>query len=224
MNIDLIIFRRASLVKRRILPGLFVFLLLSLFALGVLYEQVDAQSRVDQARRVDVIVVLGCSVWPGGVPSPALAARTEHAIALYQEGYASHLILTGGVGDYSPAEAQVMRRLAAAAGVPADALVLEEDSHSTEENLGNAKQLMDRFGWRSALVVSDPFHLFRAGKIARDLGMQVYTSPASDSPTYTIPHLRVWYTTRETLAVVWYYATRILGEPVWLYQILKGKL
>ena len=224
MNIDVTISRRASLVKRRIWPILGVFLLLSLLALGVLYEQVDAQSRVDQARRVDAIVVLGCSVWPGGIPSPALAARTEHAIALYREGYAAHLILTGGLGDYAPAEAEVMRRLAEAAGVPDSALVLDEDSNSTEENLEHAKQLMDRFGWRSALVVSDPFHLFRAGKIARNLGIEVYTSPASDSPTYTIPHLRVWYTTRETLAVIWYYATRILGEQGWLYQILKGKL
>lgn len=224
MNIDVIIVKFGPLVKRRILPVLVVVLLLTLFALGVLYEQVDARSRVDEARRVDAIVVLGCAVWPGGVPSPALAARTEHAIALYREGYASHLILTGGVGDYAPAESEVMRRLAAAAGVPADALVLEGDSHSTEENLRNAKQLMDRFGWRTALVVSDPFHLFRAGTIARDLGMEVYTSPARNSPTYTIPSLRVRYTLREAWAVVWYYATRTMGEPAWLYQILKGKL
>ncbi len=55
-------------------------------------------SGVDDALHSDAIIVLGAAVWPGGRASPALAARMQHAIALYRAGYAAHLILSGGVG------------------------------------------------------------------------------------------------------------------------------
>ncbi len=192
--------------------------------LAMLYQRIDARSQLDGARRADVIIVLGSAVWSGERASPSLYARAQHAIMLYQAGYAAHLILCGGIGGNPPSEAEVMRRLAASAGIPLDALVLEDQSHSTEENLANAKVLMDARGWHSAIIVSDPFHLLRAEIIARDLGIEAYGSGASNSPTYTAAQLRVWYTTRETLALVWYYATRVVGEPTWLYGLLKGKI
>jgi len=198
--------------------------LLALGILAVVYQRVDARSQEDRARRADVIIVLGSAVYPGERPSPSLNARVQHAIALYRAGYATHLILCGGLGTYPPSEAEVMRRLAASAGVPPDALVLEDRSHSTEENLANAKALMDARGWRSAVIVSDPFHLYRAELIARELGIEAYGSGAHASPTYARAHLRFQYTARETLALVWYYATRLVGEPTWLYGILKGKI
>lgn len=201
-----------------------VVLLLFLAVLVVLYQQVDARAKIDAARRADVIIVLGSAVWPGERPSPSLYARTQHAIALYRAGYAPALILCGGLGGYPPSEAEMMRRLAINAGVPPDALVVEDQSHSTEENLANAKTLMDARGWHRALVVSDPFHLLRAELVARDLGIEAYGSGASDSPTYTAPQLHFWYTTREAMALVWYYTTRVVGEPAWLYGILKGRM
>jgi uncharacterized SAM-binding protein YcdF (DUF218 family) len=199
-------------------------LLLFLAVLFFLYQQVDARAKIDGVRRVDAIIVLGSAVWQGERASPSLYARTQHAIALYRAGYAPALILCGGLGGNPPSEAEVMRRLAASAGVPADALLLDDQSHSTEENLAHAKALMDARGWHSALIVSDPFHLLRAELIARDLGIDAYGSGAMDSPTYTAPQLHVWYTAREALALVWYYTTRVIGEPAWLYGLLKGKI
>ncbi len=219
---DIVLSLRARVKRRGTILALVALLLL--LAFGILYEQVDARAQVDAARRADAIIVLGCSVWPGEQPSPALAARTQHAIALYRAGYAPHLILTGGTGTYPPAESEVMRRLAASAGIPAEAMLLDDASHSTEENLANAKRLMQARGWRTALIVSDPFHLLRAEAIAHDLGMAAFGSPASDSPTYTQWRLRVWYTAREVLALVWYQVTRVTGEPSWLYGILKGRI
>ncbi len=219
-----IVRRLQHLAKRRSITVLALVVLFSLVALGILYQQVDTRAKVDAARRADAIIVLGCAVWPNEQPSPALAARTQHALALYRAGYSAHLIFTGGIGQYPPAESEVMRRIAATAGVPTDALLAEALSHSTEENLANAKQLMDAHGWRTAILVSDPFHLLRAETIARDLGMDVYGSPASDSPTYTQWDLRVQYTVREALALVWYHITRVTGEPIWLYGLLKGKI
>jgi uncharacterized SAM-binding protein YcdF (DUF218 family) len=212
------------LIKRRWFVVVLGVLLLITAGMTVLYWQVDARAKVDAARSADVIIVLGSAVYPGERPSPSLYARIQHAIDLYRAGFAPALILSGGLGNYPPTEAEMMRRIAAEAGVPPDALILEDSSHSTEENLANAKALMDARGWRRAIVVSDPFHLLRAELVARDLGIQAYGSGASTSPTYTAPQLHFWYTSREALALVWYYATRLVGEPAWLYGILKGKI
>jgi uncharacterized SAM-binding protein YcdF (DUF218 family) len=197
-------------------------LLLAAFVYG--YLRVDAQARTDEAQRVDAIIVLGSAVWPNERPSPSLAARTEHAIALYQAGYAPNLILCGGLGYLPPAEAEVMRRMAVSAGIPDDALFLDDTSHSTGENLAHAREIMNAHGWRTALIVSDPFHLWRALTIARDLGIEAYGSPASASPTYTIPHLRVYYTAREVFAMLWYAGEKTFGKPTWLYRVLKGRM
>ncbi len=199
--------------------------LLIVFAiLAVLYQRVEARSRVDNVRRADAIIVLGSAVWQGGRPSPSLAARTQHAIELYRAGYAPYLILCGGIGGNPPSEAEAMRRLASNAGIPASALILEDQSYSTEESLANAKKLMDARGLTTAIIVSDPFHILRAEIIAHDLGLYAFGSGASASPTYTRQPMRTWYTAREALAIVWYYATRVVGQPTWLYGILKGKI
>lgn len=191
---------------------------------AILYQQVDARARQDRARRADVIIVLGSAVWANERPSPSLNARMQHAIALYHQELAPYLILCGGVGKNPPSEAEVMRRLAVSARVPATALILEERSRSTEESLTNAKKLMDARGWRTAVIVSDPFHLYRAELIARDLGMEAYGSGAQSSPTFVRALARVQYTVREAFALLWYYATRALGEPRWLYELLKGRI
>jgi len=190
----------------------------------LLYQRVEARSTVDRAQPADAIIVLGSAVWANERASPALAARIQHGIELYRAGDAPNLILSGGVGKNPPSEAEAMRRIALDAGVPESALVLEDQSSSTEENLANANAIMHARGWRTALVVSAPYHLLRAEIIAQDLGMSVYGSPSRDAETFSAPALRLWYNTRESLALVWYYTSRVVGEPIWLYGWLKGKI
>ena len=91
------------------------------------------QRRPD-GQRYDAIVVAGCRVDPGGVPSPALRARTELAVALYEEGLAPQLAFTGGLGANPPTEAQAAADHARNLGVPAENIRLEDRSTSTEEN------------------------------------------------------------------------------------------
>lgn len=171
---------------------------------AVTYRTIDQRSGRSDLRQADVILVLGSAVWPNEQPSPSLRARTERAIELYQEGYASHLLLSGGLGRYPPEESEVMRRLAAAAGIPDQALVLDKKARSTRESVTAAKQIMEERGWETALIVSDPFHIQRALLISEDAGFEAYGVPALQSPTYTIPARRRFYTAREVLAL-WYY-------------------
>ncbi len=185
---------------------------LSLIAVVVIcfvatYRYIDEQSRRDETRSADVILVLGAAVWPNEQPSPSLRARTERAIGLFRDSYASHLILSGGLGRHGPEEAEIMRRLAVQAGIPSEVLILDRDARSTWESLLGAREIMLDRGWDTILIVSDPFHLKRSLLMAADAGLVAYASPALDSPTYAIRARRVYYTSREVLAF-WRYLLR----------------
>ena len=184
-----------------------------LVALGLLFVNlwlgVSTQAKKDEAQQADAIIILGCAVWPGERPSPSLEARVQHGILLYQQGMADYLILSGGVGRYPPAEAEVMRRLAVAHGVPEQSLILDTESSSTIESIQRASSIMQEHDWDTAIIVSDPFHIYRALMMARDEGIRAWGSPALDSPTYTIPRLRYYYTLREVLAIAHYQLTRL---------------
>ena len=117
------------------------------------------------ARGYDAIVVAGCSVWPGGVASPALAQRTQRGVALWRQGLAPKLCFTGGVGTYPPAEAQVAADLARGLGVPDSAIVAEQRSTSTEGNAREAAAVLGR-GAR-VLVVTDYYHVYRCERVFR---------------------------------------------------------
>ncbi len=90
-------------------------------------------------------------------------ARAESAIALWKQGYASVLIFSGGSSDpASVASAELMKRTAVAAGVPANAIVVEGTSATTEENAQRVAELMKSAGLRSAILVTSPYHQRRA--------------------------------------------------------------
>ncbi|MCG2768932.1 MAG: YdcF family protein [Anaerolineae bacterium] len=184
-----------------------------LVALGLLFVnlwlRVSAQAQKDEARRADVIIILGCAVWPGERPSPSLEARVQHGIVLYQRGMADYIVLSGAIGRYPPAEAEVMRRLAVGHGVPEQSLILDTESRSTIESIQRAGSTMQEHTWNTAIIVSDPFHIYRALMMARDEGIRAWGSPALNSPTYTIPRLRYYYTLREVLAIAHYQFTRL---------------
>jgi uncharacterized SAM-binding protein YcdF (DUF218 family) len=177
-----------------------------LLVLAAVYSAVERQAARDETRRADAIVVLGSAVRPDGQPSASLRARTQQAIELYRQGYAPTLFLSGGLGRFPPSEAAAMRRLALAGGVPESALVLDETATSTRESVTNAARAAAARGWTSVLVVSEPFHMLRATRMARDAGLAAYAAPARRSPLHTQSRLRRYYTGREALALLWYLA------------------
>jgi uncharacterized SAM-binding protein YcdF (DUF218 family) len=150
----------------------------------------------------DAVVVLGARVLPGGVPSGALSARVEKAVALYREGIAPRLVFSGGVGDNPPSEAQVMSALAGRLGVPAEACVLEEQSHSTEQNTRYSAELLRSLGARRVVVVSDPYHLLRARQYFRLQCFEVATSPALLTERNLDAVERFYWTVRESFALL----------------------
>jgi uncharacterized SAM-binding protein YcdF (DUF218 family) len=131
----------------------------------------------DNAAPSDAIVVLGAAQYRGR-PSPVLRARIDHAVSLYSRGLAPRLVLTGGVADGDTAsEAAVGRIYALAAGVPDSAILLENEGRTTGQSMERVSRLLRGRRMESVILVSDPFHVLRAARIARRDGLSVRTSP-----------------------------------------------
>lgn len=136
----------------------------------------------DQARPADAIVVLGAAQYDG-VPSPIYEARLDHAINLFEEGYAPVIVMTGGKlpGDKTT-EADAGRAYAIARGVPADAILVEDQGRTTLESLRTVGGMLRERGLRTAVFVSDRTHMLRVLRIARDQDVDAFGSPTRTSP------------------------------------------
>lgn len=154
-------------------------LLLALWLVGVASYIVWVGER-DQAAPADVIIVLGAAAYDAR-PSPVFAERIRHGIDLYQRGLAKHLIFTGGFGKGARfSESQVAQRYALKHGIPRQAILIETQSRTTHQNLQQAAALMKAHGFKRAIVVSDPLHMARALRLAREAGIDAL---GSSTPT-----------------------------------------
>jgi len=125
----------------------------------------------------DAAIVLGAAVWGNDV-SPVFRERINHAIDLYRTGKVRKIIFTGGQGNRNElTEAAEARQYAIENGIPQTDILVEEKSHTTYENLVNAKQVADANGLKKVLIVSDPMHMKRAVSMASDIGLEAYPSP-----------------------------------------------
>jgi uncharacterized SAM-binding protein YcdF (DUF218 family) len=124
----------------------------------------------DYRRPADCAIVLGAGVRADGTPSLALADRIAEGVRLYHEGLVPLLVMTGGTGRWGHSEAAVMREQAIAAGVPAAAILLDEEGTNTRASAANCRALMERHGLATALLVSHYYHLARCKEVFRRQG------------------------------------------------------
>jgi uncharacterized SAM-binding protein YcdF (DUF218 family) len=165
-------------------------------------------ARADDRRPVDAVVVLGAAQYDGE-PSSVFAARLRHAEALYEDGLAPRIITVGGsrAGD-AYTEAEAGRRYLIGRGVPADAVIAVGEGNDTLGSLRAVDARAQQDGWDSALVVSDPWHSLRARTMARDSGLQAWTSPTRSGPVVQTRETQARYIVRETAALLYYTITK----------------
>ena len=139
-------------------------------------------STIDQARPAESIVVLGAAQYDGH-PSPVLRARLDHAVDLWNRHMAQIVILTGGRGSGdTTSEAAVGRSYVKRHGVPDTAILLENEGRTTRASLIAVSRMLSDRGMKTAILVSDPFHMLRLWILSRRLGFTPYTSPTRTSP------------------------------------------
>lgn len=199
--------RNFKMNKRRWFVGaVLLSMVLVMIGLVVLAVVIVTYGQEDRARHADVIVVLG-----GG--HDGTARRARHAAVLYAEGYSDTVICSGGgVSDRRlNGEAGWCAYILRKHGVPESAMVLETNSRSTEENAIMVARLMDKNGWKSAVVVSDDYHLWRAKWMFNRQGVTVWTSPAQATDHSLSQRAEAIGVTREILAIGWFVSKSLLG-------------
>ncbi len=153
-------------------------------------------------RPVDAVIVLGGGIDGDGVPGYSNRRRVALAVTLLRDGRANALILTGGVDPRWPETpaAQLMADYARSLGAPADALIIEDRSRSTFQNLRFALELAQTRGFERLALVTDAFHVERARWLAVWLGAPEIVPVAVAGLARTGPETRVWSIVREALA------------------------
>ncbi len=174
---------------------------LVLLAAGDLAADIWRYGSVVADTSADAALVLGAAV-VGDEPSPVLIERLRHARTLFEAGRVRSIVVTGGRGPGDElTEAEASRDWLVAQGVPASAIVLEDASRTTIENLQLARPVLAEHHLDSVLIVSDPLHMRRAMLIADREGIA-----AASSPTQTSRY-QSWNTTLPFLArEVWFMA------------------
>lgn len=156
----------------------------------------------------DCVIVLGAAV-RGDVPSATLAARLDCAYEYLEQNPLTRSIVTGGQGaGEQVTEAQASAEYLMKKGISADRIFLENTSTSTQENLLNAREILQAQFPQGArvVIVSSDFHLFRARLVARELGIEAETMGNRSIP-WLVPNFYL----REYVAVIGYALLGRLG-------------
>jgi uncharacterized SAM-binding protein YcdF (DUF218 family) len=168
-------------------------------------------ARQDSRPTSDAIVVLGTAQY-NGVPSSFFEARLEHAISLYEAGVAPVIVTVGGKAEGDEfTEAEAGRAYLANSGVPENALLAVEEGVDTLESMRVVSRAFEERGWRTAVLVTDPWHAMRAERMAEDSGIQAESSPTRQGPAVQTRATQFRYILRETAAYLLY---RVTGESV----------
>jgi len=163
-----------------------------------------SQGYADEARPADAIVVLGAAQYDG-TPSPVFRARIDRAVRLWKDGVAPWFVVTGGGADGDrTTEAAAAREYAESQGIPAEAIIGEDSGRTTLESMLRLRDLFRERGVASAVFVSDRGHMLRVLRIADDLGIEAFGSPAEDSPSDATLERRARATLHELGALGYY--------------------
>lgn len=150
----------------------------------------------------DCAVVFGTAVYGNQFPGPGIVRRVGGAGEYYRQGLITdRVILSGGMGTGNIlSEARVMKREALKQGIPEGKILIEEESHSTLENLRYSQPLAK--GCKSVVGISDKYHLARIDLLARRLDWDNFsTVPTPGSPTRDFERRSA---VREILAYIYY--------------------
>jgi uncharacterized SAM-binding protein YcdF (DUF218 family) len=121
-------------------------------------------------QRSDVIVLLSHGQLDEAWLSTVGAQRTLAALRLYKLGYAPIIISSGSSLGDGLDQAGLQARWLMLAGVPQAAIVVERNSFRTYGSVVEVMKLMQKNGWRSALVVTSELDAPRVRAVFRELG------------------------------------------------------
>jgi uncharacterized SAM-binding protein YcdF (DUF218 family) len=204
----------SSVTRRWLVRGVVGLVAVGLLLVGGTAFRIWQYGRIDDRDHADVILVLGAAQYDGD-PSSILQARLNHAKTLYDEGVAKEIITVGGrkpTDRYT--EAQAGEGYLTSNGVPRDHVIEVNTGNDTLTSLQAAAVVLKEHGWNTAVLVSDPWHMFRARTMAEASGIDAWTSPTHSGPAVQTRNTQLRYIARETAALLYYRMTRAPADDV----------
>ena len=149
-------------------------------SLAVLFQsgRVFISGFISEDEQADHAIVLGMAL-EDGKPAKDLLYRISTAAEFHEKHPQARLVLTGGNPDKEGrTEAAVMYELLAERGVPAEAMDLEDQAASTEENFANTAAMVDPE--KPIVLITSNYHMNRAVRMAEKAGFaRILRQPAA---------------------------------------------
>jgi len=133
----------------------------------------------------DAVIVLGAAVH-GDKVTWVLENRLNTAMEYLEANPSAICVVSGGQGaGETVTEGSAMKKYMVDHGISADRVFAEERAKNTNENFANSKVIIDQLLGNDARIafVTTNFHVYRAGMVAREQGVNAVGIPADD----------VWY-------------------------------
>lgn len=132
----------------------------------------------DLLPQYETALVLGTSSrLVNGEPNPFFVNRMDKAAQLYRNGKVTEFILSGDNRTRYYDEPGTMRKVLVSKGVPAHAIQLDAEGLRTFDSIQRCKY---SFGKKSIIIVTQPFHAYRALFISDHLGMTAVVLAAQE--------------------------------------------
>ena len=192
------------LIRRVISFILLLIIVIPLYVAGNIWYS----ARNAEPIKSDLILVMGAAQFDGR-PSDILRQRLEQALSTYKLGLAPviYTVGAGAPGDRTT-EAAASRNWLIQNGVAKNKILAvskgRDTLSSTESYVAEAKKR----GYASVIIVTDPYHCYRAMSMAKDLGFLASCSPVK-SGAASVENSGLKYLSRETGA---YFAYKTLGQ------------
>ncbi|MED3572708.1 YdcF family protein [Cytobacillus praedii] len=133
----------------------------------------------DEIETVDAAVVLGNKVEIDGQPSKRLQARLNKSVELYEEGYFTFIIVSGGIGKEGYNEAAVMKSYLIDKGIPKDKIIEDSNGYNSYMTAENTKEIMHELDLNSVMVITQYFHVSRTKLAFKKMDIEkVYSAHA----------------------------------------------
>jgi vancomycin permeability regulator SanA len=160
------------------------------------------------AEKSDLILVMGAAQFDGR-PSEVLLARLNHAKSIFKDGLAPRIYTVGGgaPGDRTT-EAAASKAWLINNGVNKTKVLAIAKGRDTLSSTKAYVEQMRKSKLSSAVIITDPYHCYRAIKMAKDLGIKATCSAVESGPA---ANSGIKYLARETGAYLAYVTVGRLG-------------
>lgn len=193
-----------KLIRRLISFILLLIIVIPLYIAGSIWYT----AKNSTAEKSDVILVMGAAQLDGR-PSEVLLARLNHAKSIFKAGLAPRIYTVGGgaPGDRTT-EAAASKAWLIDNGINKTNVIAIAKGRDTLSSTKAYVEQMKKSNFSSVVIATDPYHCYRAIRMANDRGITATCSAVESGPA---ANSGIKYLARETGAYLAYVTVGRLG-------------